>query len=491
MIDMPTVNMIKARGARGDSVAQIARDLKVSEPTVRKYLKKEDFSPKVPIKTSKSSILDPYKDAIEAMLDEDMHTWHKQHHSAKRIHERLVAEYGAHVGYTTVQLYVKQRKEERKIARDQYLDLEWPPGEAQVDFGQADMCERGLVVRLHYLTVCFPYSNTGLTQVFRGETAECVCQGLKDIFAYIKGTPTRLVFDNATGVGRKMCGVTRTSKLFECFAAHYGFEYTFCNPDAGHEKGSVENKVGAIRRNLFVPVPRFDNLANFNRRLLDRCMQFSDKPHYQKGEPEAQLFMEDRLALYPLPTSEFEAVSYERMKTDKYGKVCLEGRHRYSSDPSLGKTTVIVGKGASEVRIYTCEGKLVATHERSYGDAPSDSSDPSAQLALLCAKQNGWRNSRVRASMPETLRGAMDSMEKAERGQALRTLRNVSVDSGYTNAINAAVSSLEMLGYIDPSAVCVMARIGADNREPITYEQEVGLCDYDAVFVRGAHHGKA
>ena len=39
MIDMPTINMIRQRGARGDTVAEIARDVGVSEPTVRKYLR--------------------------------------------------------------------------------------------------------------------------------------------------------------------------------------------------------------------------------------------------------------------------------------------------------------------------------------------------------------------------------------------------------------------------------------------------------------------
>lgn len=322
-------------------------------------------------------------------MDEDCRTWHKQHHSAKRIYERLVDEYGYEGGYTTVQLYVKRRKEERKVDRDQFLDLVWQPGEAQVDFGQADMYERGVLVREHYLVVCWPNSNVGLAQVFHGETAECVCRGLKNIFEYVKGVPRRLVFDNATGVGRKLCGTVRTSDLFGRFAAHYGFEYSFCNPDSGNEKGAVENKVGATRRDLFVPVPRFENLFDYNNGLLDRCMKRSEKNHYLKGEPEVQLFMEDRIAMHPLPSSSFDVVTYTRMKTDKYGKVCLEGRHRYSTDPSLGCTDVVVGKAAFEIRIYASDGELIATHNRAYGEVPTDSSDPSAQLSLLCVKQNG------------------------------------------------------------------------------------------------------
>jgi len=479
---MPTIQSIRNRRARGETVAEIARAEGVSEPTVRKYLKKADFSPQIPVKKARPSILDPYKPAIEEMLDEDARTWHKQHHTAKKIHERLVKEHNAKVSYTTVQTYVKRRREERKQPCDQYLDLVWEPGEAQVDFGQADMYERGKLTREHCLTMCFPFSNVGPTQVFHGENAECVCQGLKDIFAYINGVPRRIVFDNATGVGRKVCGKIRTSKLFGEFAAHYGFEYSFCNPSSGHEKGSVENKVGATRRDLFVPVPRFDNIHSYNRRLLDRCMERSEKDHYIKGEPEIQLFVEDRLALRPLPEADFDVVSYEPMRTDKKGKVCLEEVHRYSSDPSLGDCDVIVGKTAWEVRVYTSGGELVATHPRAYGKAPSDSSDPAAQLELLCVKQNGWPNSRVRHEMPAALRDSMDAMEKAERGAALRALRDAARDSGYAHAIEAGRMSVEMLGHVDASAVDIMARGIADGRGPVTYDQDVGLSEYDAAF---------
>jgi len=46
----------------------------------------------------------------------------------------------------------------------------------------------------------------GLTQVFWGETAECVCQGLRSVFESMGGVPRRAVFDNATEVGRRVGG---------------------------------------------------------------------------------------------------------------------------------------------------------------------------------------------------------------------------------------------------------------------------------------------
>ena len=59
--------------------------------------------------------------------------------------------------------------------------------------------------------------------------------------------------------------ITDNSRRLQC---HYGFDSNFCNPAAGHEKGSVENYVGYSRRNYFVPVPQMDNLEAYNCELL-------------------------------------------------------------------------------------------------------------------------------------------------------------------------------------------------------------------------------
>ena len=48
MISMPKVQSIRRRRMNGESIASIARSENVSEPTVRKYLKAGDLSPRPP-----------------------------------------------------------------------------------------------------------------------------------------------------------------------------------------------------------------------------------------------------------------------------------------------------------------------------------------------------------------------------------------------------------------------------------------------------------
>ncbi|MDP9859236.1 transposase-like protein [Olsenella profusa DSM 13989] len=47
MIGVEKISAIRSLGRSGESVAGIGRRTGVSEPTVRKYLREEDFSPSV------------------------------------------------------------------------------------------------------------------------------------------------------------------------------------------------------------------------------------------------------------------------------------------------------------------------------------------------------------------------------------------------------------------------------------------------------------
>ena len=133
-------------------------------------------------------MLDPFKETITKWLDEDKKHWIKQHHTARRIYERLVSEKGYKGSYDTVQKYLHLVRNDTRQKAVQ--ELIWEPGSAEVDFGEADFNVDTKCVRKKYLTVSFPYSNDGYIQVFGGETAECVCQGLQDIFNYIDDIET-------------------------------------------------------------------------------------------------------------------------------------------------------------------------------------------------------------------------------------------------------------------------------------------------------------
>lgn len=197
MISMSVIHSIRCMRKEGASVAAIARELGISEPTVRKYLREVDLSDRPPVRRERPSKIDRWVPLIEGWLAEDRRTWSKQRHTATRIHRRLVDECGADVSLSTVTRKVRELKREFGLERQRgFLDLSWHPGEAQADFGQSDVYWKGVRRRMHYFVLSFPHSNTAVACLTPGENAECTCQALKDLFTRLGGVPTRIVFDN-------------------------------------------------------------------------------------------------------------------------------------------------------------------------------------------------------------------------------------------------------------------------------------------------------
>ena len=172
-----------------------------------------------------------------------------------------------------------------------YLELEWSPGVMQVDFGLAQAAVAGNRTDAHCLVVSFPHSNMRYAVALPGENAECVRRGAaRGVRAYrgraaghgVRTTPP------ARDTGSRGTG----SPWWTCprrFFEHYRIEAGFCNPASGWEKGSVENAVGFLRRNVMVPLPDAESYAQLTRFMLSRCDEIAERPHYRLKTPVGDL----------------------------------------------------------------------------------------------------------------------------------------------------------------------------------------------------------
>lgn len=462
-ISMTQIHRIKVLQNQQLGPYQIAHQLQIDPKTARKYMEQEDFSPKPPLKKKKGSKLDPFKQIIEEWLIEDETNRPKQRHTAIRVYNRLKEGYRDtfNCSYRTVSRYVHAFKMKRKKVAAGTLELVWHPGETQVDFGECDIFENGKRVVCKYLVVSFPQGNAAYVQYFRGETAECLCQGLMDIFNHIRGVPWRLILDNATGAGRRLNDTIRLTELFQRFQAHFGFEITFCNPASGHEKGNVENKVGFVRRNFFVPLPTIFRLEEWNQELFELCELDNAREHYKKAIPICELFQKDRNALLKLPNLEFEACRYIHVKTNGYGKFCLDGCHTYSSSPFYAGLELVIRIGAHHIEaLDAVTGETSARHRREFGNQRTDTTDWTTMLDQLIAKPGAWRNSIMRNQVSYELRDYMDDQDRSGLKQVLKTLRDLSGQYSLDIAINALqeVLTRKRVQGLDTNAAMLAAR---------------------------------
>jgi len=433
----------------GKNISQIARETGYDRKTVRGYLEKEDWNKELP-KVKKENAypkLDPYKLDIDTWLNEDKRARRKQRHTAKRIYDRLVEKYndGFNCSYRTVAGYVAIKKKEIFGEKRGFLPLEHIPGEAQADFGDADFYENGKLYRGKYLTLSFPHSNKGYTQVFKGENQECLFEGLKTIFEHIGGVPTRIWFDNASTMVTKVMkgGGRNLTDDFLRFMEHYRFEAVFCNVNAGHEKGNVENKVGYHRRNMLVPVPRFESISKFNKELLILCEEDAQREHYRKEGTIEELYKDDAAALLELPKAAFDTSKYITVKTNGYGRFLLnKGLHEYSAAPKYANKYVLVKLTAFHVIVLDESYREIVRHERLYGDHKQQSMQWLPYLNQLARCPGALKYTGIYQMLPQPVKEYMEDLSKQDKGKVLRVIANLTQKSSFEKAVETVSAAL-------------------------------------------------
>lgn len=381
----------------------------------------------------------------------------KQRHTATRVYERLVAECGFTDSYSSVQRWVKRRRQEHRAQSDGFAELEWAPGSAQVDFGQARAVVAGVERVVHFLAVSFPYSNMRWVAALPGETAECVCQGLLEVFERTGMTPTPVVFDNATGVATATPMALTQTRLFSPFCAYYGFEPRFRDPYSGHEKGSVENAVGFARRNLMVPMPSAESFRTPARVRLDTYERIAGSDHYRHGVPVREPFEAEKDHMPPLPGIGFDPCDWRSAKADKTGSVVIDA-NRYLAGPRWRSIRLQAGVRVFEIELRDPDGGHIVTLERVWGKSAKTQMDPASLLAIIARKPRIWGESPIRNDFPDTVRSLLDRMSGRVRADLLDDILVVAAECGFAATVKAVETVIDAGRTIDRAAIATCAR---------------------------------
>jgi transposase len=296
----------RAVRVEGRSERAVALEFGISRETVRKMLRyavPPGYQRQQPVKRPK---LGPWLGAIDAILEEDKRRPAKQRHTAKRIFERLRAEYAFSGGYTIVKDYVHTQK---LRSREMFVPLMHAPGEAQADFGEALVVVAGVERKVHYLAMDLPHSDDGFVAAFPAETTEAFLEGHVRALAYFGGVPRQILYDNTKIAVARILGDGQRQKTraFSELQSYYLFAEKFGRPAKGNDKGKVEGLVGYVRRNFLVPIPRVNSWDELNAHLEEQCRKRRERRLRGHTETIGERFERDRLALLPLPAAPYEA----------------------------------------------------------------------------------------------------------------------------------------------------------------------------------------
>lgn len=252
-------------------IAQIAEELKVSRPTVYKYLEMtfEEVQEYVGNPHRKAKKLDPYRDWIVAWLEEYPHL------SAAQIQDWLLERYPElNIGESTVRLYVSEVREvyqiEKKAIVRQYEAVsEQPMGkQLQVDWGETKQkTTTKKEVKLYFIAFVLAHSRYKYMEwQDRPFTTKDAIRCHENAFQFYGGRPDEIVYDqdHLLTVSENAGDLLLTSE-FQAYVKERKFKVHLCRKADPESKGMIENVVKYIKGN-FADSRVFSDIENWNQR---------------------------------------------------------------------------------------------------------------------------------------------------------------------------------------------------------------------------------
>lgn len=418
------------------------------------------------------SRMDEHADFVDQILIEDQDKPKKQRHTIQRIFERLRDERGFKGGYTTVRDHVRPRRQHLKEA---FVPLTHPAGHAQADFGEAVAVLGGVEQKVRFFVMSLPQSDALFVKAYHLETAEALCDGHVESFAFFGGVPLSILYDNTKLAVAKILGdgERKRSRMFEALQSHYLFEDRFGRPARGNDKGKVEGMVGFTRRNFMVPIPHAADIDALNAMLVERCRKRLDAElRGAEGAPIGARLEADRAAFMELPPTPFDACHKRPGRVSSLSLVRYQNTD-YSVPVAYAHRDILVRAYVDGVMIEA-GGEEIARHKRSY-ETEDFVFDPLHYLDLLerkvgaldqAAPLQGWdlgeEFDRLRRLMEARL--SQKNRRAAGKREFVQVLQLFKIFPD--DVVRAAVQGALELGAISADAVKHLALCKVERRPP-------------------------
>src|ERR1700709_1128891 len=230
-----------------ESISSIARDLKLSRPTVRKHCRTR-CEPVYPRHKHATSMLGEFEETLEMCLRLKRLLPKAQRRTARRLFEGLQAE-GYRGAYDSVQRFVQRWKAAKSgpTLTQAYVPLAFAPGEVcQFDWSHEHVELAGVMQTIKVAHFRLTFSRQMFVVAYPRETQEMVFDAHNRAFAFFGGVPLRMVYDNLKAVVETIfTGKERLfNRRFMVLANHYLVDQVACQPASGEEKGQGENQGG-------------------------------------------------------------------------------------------------------------------------------------------------------------------------------------------------------------------------------------------------------
>jgi transposase len=349
---------------KGQSNAQVAQALGVSEGTVRYHARRAD---RPDGRQGKARKADTLAEAIAHWVGANQAAGGgegpQRPGNIHALHDWLRQEHGYQGSYKSVLRFVRAHYPRPKLRP--FRRVETPPGaQAQVDWGEfADLDIGAGRQKLYAFVMVLSHSRKAVL-VWRERMDQLSWhRAHNEALQRLGGVPAVLRIDNLkTGVAQGAGPWGEVNEAYRAYARCVGFHVDACLPRCPEHKGKVENKVRFVRRRLRLS-GAFAGLAELQRQT-DEQLADSDGRRLcpATGQSVQQSFEAERRLLRPLPLlpEPFDLIATRAVQRDC--TVGFEGRV-YSVPFVLCGLQVEVRGCAGVVQVWH-EGRVVAEHPR-------------------------------------------------------------------------------------------------------------------------------
>src|SRR5262245_24198688 len=298
MLQPEVVDRIRELSGQGFGSKRIARELKISRNTVRRYL---------------AGATAGYQERpVARRLDGDrLREVHRLYGSVAQgntvVIQQELARQGIHIDLRTLQRAVAPLRREERARALATVRFETEPGQQiQIDFGEKVVLIAGHPVKVYLMTAVLGYSRRLYCRAFLAQRQDDWLEGLEEAFRHFGGLPQQILCDNASPLVTshdRQTGEVVWNPGFEAFCRDRGLSAKACRPRRARTKGKIERGVGYVKHNALAGRP-FDSFADLQRHVARWMVEVADRRIHgtTQEQPIIRFQRDERQALRPLPS---------------------------------------------------------------------------------------------------------------------------------------------------------------------------------------------
>jgi transposase len=349
---------IKIMSEQGHSIRRIARVLKLSRRSVRKYLEPAQQLP------SESG-------GWEEKIDWDYirQEVYGKGTTVKQIHQEVAPE----IGYVKFWRGFREQAGRQASPQQVTIRLNHKPAEkTQVDFCDGVFIterDSGKKTLTQFFLGVLPFSSYTFGEFVLDQKLPTFIGVQQRMFAFFGGVSPYLVVDNLkSGVHKADLYDPDVNPTYCDFANHMGFAVLPARPYKPKDKGSGESHIGVIQRDFFQEVRNqvFYSLEELNETLRHYLERLNHQVMKDYGVSRAQRFEEEKKHLKALPHASFELSEWRAAKVHPDCHVQVE-KNFYSVPFVYVGQKVRVRLTDKMVEVFSEDSQPIAAHSRLTG----------------------------------------------------------------------------------------------------------------------------